>query len=495
VTFRGYNLSVDWLNDLDYVDVGDEVTDYVLSDPELVVEWGRQEDLVSTQTTAAEFAFALRNNDKRFSPGNVSSPLSPNVRTGRRVRLQYLTGGTTTLFDGVIDKHSVDPNHPARAYTADCLDTWGRPADEKLSLPLYSGIRTGTAVGLILDEVGWTGGRDLDPGATIMPWWWAEDESAADAIEKLVDSEGPPAIAYVAGGTFVFRDRHHRLTRTASQTSQATFTNKIYPAGSGPGGAFKIEKGTFGYDHGQENVINSVSFTIDQRKPVNPGVVWETEDQIVVPASSSTVLHVQADNPFFNATTPVAGTDFTVLSGSTPTVSLSRDSGQAVIVNITGGVTAAVLDGFQLRATSVPVAQSVKVTATDATSITANQGEHTWTRDVPWANQYDAQAIADKIVATWKDPKPRITFTVPTFAAGYLTQILARAISDRITIRDDETGTNTDYVIERIQHRIFKLGLIHRLTVWCQQADPAGSPTLFQFGVAGRGFGQGVFAQ
>jgi hypothetical protein len=496
VTVRGYQLAVDWANNGNYTSTGDDVSKYVLSDPELAVAWGRQDDLISTQTTAATLTFALNNIDKRFSPGNTSSPLgSGNVRSGRKVRLQYLTGGTTTLFEGVIDKHSVDPNHPARAYTAECLDLWGRPADEKLSTDLYSGIRTGTAVGIVLDEIGWTGGRDIDAGATIMPWWWAEDESAADAIEKLVDSEGIPAVAYVAAGTFVFRDRHHRITRTASQTSQATFTNKISPPGSGPAGAFKIEKGTFQYDHGQDSIVNSVSFTVDQRRPVKPGVVWSTEDQIVVPASGSTVLHVQADSPFYSAAVPVEDTDFTVLSGSSPTVSLSRTSGQAVIVNLTGGASTAVLDGFALRATSVPVAQTVKVTASDATSITANQGEHTWTRDVPWANAYDAQAIADKIVAAWKDPHPRIVFTIPTFTPAYLTQILARAISDRITVRDDDTGTNTAYVIERLEHRITKLGAIHRLTVWCQPADAVNATTWFRFDTAGAGFGQGVFGQ
>jgi hypothetical protein len=493
VTVRGYQLAVDWGNNGNYTTAGDDVSSFVLDDPELVVQWGRQDDLTSNQTTAGDLTFALNNISKTFSPGYTSSTLYPNVRTGRKVRLQYLTGGTWTLFEGVIDSHAIDPNDPALAYTANCLDLWGRPSDEKLSMPLYSGIRTGTAVGLILDEVGWTGARDIDPGATVMPYWWAEDESAADAIEKLVDSEGPPAVAYVQGGTFYFRDRHHRITRTASQTSQGTFTNTITPAGSGPAGAFKIEGKTFQFDHGQQNVVNTVSFSIDQRRPVNPGVVWETQDQIVVPASSSTVLHVQAEDPFYSAVTPVAGTDFTVLSGSTPTATLSRDSGRAVIVTLTGGVTAAVLDGFQLRATSVPVARTVKVTAQDATSVTANQGERTWTRDVPWCNAYDAQAIADKIVATWKDPRPRVAFTIFNLDSTYLTQVLNRAISDRITVRDDATGTNTDFVIERLQQTISDKFVAHRLTVWCQQADPVNATTWFRFDTAGAGFNQGVF--
>jgi len=495
VTVRGYQLAVDWNNGGTYTTTGDDITGYVLAEPALSIEWGRQDDLTSPATTATELTFSLNNYDRRFSPGNASSPLgSGNVRSGRKVRLQYLTGGTTTLFEGIIDHHAVDPSHPAQAYTAQCLDLWGRPSDEKLSTPLFTAIRTGTAIGEVLDEIGWTGGRDIDAGATVMPYWWAEDESAASAIEKIVDSEGPPAIAYVVGGTFVFRDRHHRITRTASQTSQATFTNKISPAGTGPVAALKIEKGTFEYDHGEEHVVNSVSFTIEERRPVDPGVVWETDDPVSVPASGSTVLHIQADDPFHSAITPLAGTDFTVRTGSTPTVSLSRTSGRAVIVNLTGGASAAVLDNFQLRATSIPVARSVKVTASDATSITANQGERGWARDVPFANAYDAQAIANKIVATWKDPRPRLVFTVPNFKPAYLTEFLAAAISDRITVRDDATGTNTDFVVERLRHTVTKFN-VHRLTVWCQQADAVNATTWFRFDTAGAGFNQGVFGQ
>jgi hypothetical protein len=400
------------------------------------------------------------------------------------------------LFEGVIDDHDVDLDHPAKAYTARCLDAWGRPAGEKLSTPLYRGIRTGDAIGLVLDAAGWTGGRDIDPGTTAMPWWWAEDDDAASAIEKLVDSEGPPAIAYVWGGVFVFRDRLHRLTRTASQTSQADFTNVILPAGSGPVGAFKIEEGSFRHDQGQKHIVNAVSFTVEERRAVDPGMVWETDDPVVVPASSSTVLHVQTSDPFYDAIVPATGIDYVVESGSAPTVTLSRTSGRSLVINLAGGGSQAVIRGMRLRATSVPVARSVKVTAEDAGSITDNQGRRTWGRDVPFANAYDAQAIADRIIATWADARPRIVFTIAAMYWDPATreQVLERAISDRVTVRDDDTGTDADFVIERVEHRIRKLGMVHRLTLWCQQADPAGAPNFFTFGVSGKGFTDGVFA-
>src|SRR5690606_32639819 len=58
--------------------------------------------------------------------------------------------------------------------------------------------------------------RQLDVGATVIRWWWAEDEDAFDAISKIVASEGPPAMVYAnEHGGIVFRSRHHRLLEPA----------------------------------------------------------------------------------------------------------------------------------------------------------------------------------------------------------------------------------------------------------------------------------------
>jgi hypothetical protein len=44
---------------------------------------------------------------------------------------------------------------------------------------MYAGIRTGDAVHRVLDAVGWPADlRDIDPGATVMPWWWLDDVEA-----------------------------------------------------------------------------------------------------------------------------------------------------------------------------------------------------------------------------------------------------------------------------------------------------------------------------
>ena len=102
-----------------------------------------------------------------------------------------------------------------------CLDLMARFAQANpLSTPLYASIRTGTAIGYILDALGWPGGaRDIDPGASTIRWWWEEGADGLTALARMLAAEGPPAMCFVdTNANFVYRDRHHRLPRAASTT-------------------------------------------------------------------------------------------------------------------------------------------------------------------------------------------------------------------------------------------------------------------------------------
>jgi hypothetical protein len=476
---RDYMLAIDFSGAGDFTGPYDDVSSYLL-DTYLEVEYGRDTPRADGPMVSGRLGFSVNNLDKRFSSANSASPIAGRVTSGRRAKLSY---GSTVLLSGVTEGVVVDPNHPADAATFEVLDAWGRPGAEQLSTPLYTGVRTGTAIGHVLDAIGWTGARDIDNGSTHIPYWWAEAEDAATAIDKLVASEGPPAVAYVQGGTFVFRDRHHRITRAASMTSQATFTGALSTAG--PGGAFRIGSKRV-YDDGLSHIANAATFAVEQRAPAADTVVWSTDDPISLAANDSITLQAQAADPFYSATV-AATTDGTV------TATLSRTSGRAVAVTLTTGGAPAIVTRIAITATSLPVVRTVKVTAEDAASI-ATYERNEWPGEVPWANIYDAQAIATRIVAVYAQPRPAVTITVASLDASYLAQIIARQISDRITIRDDDIGINTDYMIEKITHRITKLGVMHEVTFGCQVVDPTQPANAFTFDVAGKGFNDGAFS-
>lgn len=486
MTVRGYTLAIDWAGSGQYNGTYDDVTSRVQKG-EIVIAMGRDSAAQSGQLTAGELGAELNNHDRVLSPEYTSGPLYGRILPGRRIKFTA-TAGTTiyTLFESVLDSLDVSSDS-ARTFSARALDAWGKPGAEKLSTGLYQGIRTSDAITIILDAIGWTGGREIDTGSTVMPYWWAEGDDAASAVQKLVNAEGPPAVAYVRGGTFVFRGRHHRLFRTKSLTSQALFTH-IEPAGTGPGNDLKIDKDTFVYDHGLSEIANSVTFSVDTRVLQSETEVWNSDEQISLVSGETRTIDVSSSDPF------TGGRVVYDLQSGTVSVGLSRTDGAAAVITVTA-TSAAVITRLAVIAQAAPAVRTNRITAEDAVSM----GTYTraaWDGDDPdYANRYDAQAIADHIVSVYGSNQPRITFSVtaPFYDATKMAALLGLDVSDRITVRNDRHNINTDFIVERIVHRIRNLTL-HTVEIGAQVVDPVQSASAFTFGVAGRGFNDGTFA-
>lgn len=497
----GRVMAIDWSRNGIFTGPNENVTRQLTGT--ITISYGRNEPRATSEAGAGKMSFQLINILRTFSPENTASPIYGKVLPGTRAQYQVTdpaTASIRTLFDGPLDDIDVDTTSAAKPFIATATDGWGSPGAEQLSTSVYSGQRTGYLINVILDAIGWTGGRDVDPGVTVVDWWWEEGNDAATAINNLVNSEGPPAIAYVEAGTFVFRDRHHRLLRAASLTSQGTHT-QIIPAGSGPGGDFKILKDSFVYNHGMKNIFNSVTLTVGQRQPTDVSVVWNTDEQINLAATETRVYIAQASDPFIGAIVPVpmaAGSapdtvvgDYTLVTGSV-TITLSRTSGQTCFVTVTAGGGGAVVQGLALRAVPLPVARTVQIQQEDPGSV-ATFGRKKWDGAAPWANQYDADAIAQRIVSVYSSPRPTVTFTIANVNAAHLAEILNTRISDRITIRNDQLGLNSDFFVENLSHEIIKNGVIHKLTIGAQAVDPAQPTNVFTFNTSGKGFNDGLF--
>lgn len=485
MTVRGWTLSIDWSGHGNFVETGEDVTGR-LDKQDLTVVIGRESERTTGHSPSGTISFALANHDRRFMPEYAGSPIYGMVGPGKKVRLTGTSGESiVSLLAGVLDEYQVDGGSVDYSLSATVLDGWGKPGSEKLSTGLYRGIRTGDAIGVVLDAIGWSGSRSIDPGATVMPHWWVEGDDAATAVNQLVDAEGLPAIAYVQGNTFYFRDRHHRFLNARSSTSQATFT-QIIPATTGPAGDLKIKTGSFTYDDGLKYLINSVSFEVPLRQAKSPAEVWSTDSPISLDIGETMTVYATATDPFFDAVV----SDLTVRSGTVAAV-LNRQSGVSVPI-VLQAATPVVIDRMAVSAISVPVARTVKVDVSDAASIAA-YGRQSPADDSPkFINQYDAAAIATRLTAIYSTRRPSLTFTAAGYTDAIKQQLLGLRISDRITVRNDLWGINGDFMIERMVYTIKNLDLLE-VTIGAQMVEPTQPTTPIQFGVVGRGFNDGRF--
>jgi hypothetical protein len=248
VTGISYEAAVDWEGDGTYTGLYDDVTDNVL-DAGIGITYGREQNRQLSPGAIGHSGFTLCNVTRLYSPENASSPLYGDIGAARTVRIQATISGTTYgLTTGRIDDFIVHPDRTDRSADITTLDGLALLQGTKISTELLVAQRTGQIIDRILDAVGWTAGRDLDPGATFPRYWWAENTNAFDALQDIVRSEGTPAVAYVApDGTFTFKDRHHRLLDAASLTSQATFAQDLVVCDPCLDGTDLYGDGCYGY--------------------------------------------------------------------------------------------------------------------------------------------------------------------------------------------------------------------------------------------------------
>lgn len=480
----GYEVHVDWNGDGDFSDPGEDVSARVFDrGTPLTIRYGRDQARAFAPLAGGRAQFELDNSSRDYSPENTSSPLAGTVLPGREVRIRKTHLGTVYgLLRGNTDDYEVLPDPEQRSVQITCLDGLARLKEVRVTTDLHHGVRTGQAVGLLLDAIGWpAAARDLDVGGSTLPWWWLQDTDAHTALQTILDCEGPGSLATIdIDNRFVFRDRHHRIVRATSTTVQATLRS---------GGAEPCYSDLV-YDHGWKEIINSVSFAIPVRQPAGAlSAVWSMQGQTTIADGQTASLTAQASEPFTGAIAPVAGTDFELVSGAVQT-SLSRTSGQATTVFIKAVGGPATFADVRVRAYPL-VTSTATVLAEDSTSI-SRYGRRSWPsgREPALASLNDAIAIADIILAHRAQRLPTVTVTLRGGITERLTQQLARNLSDRVRIIDAGTGLDADFWLETIQHTVSQ---DHVTQFGCEKI-PTSAANPFTFDKVGAGFDQGTFA-
>lgn len=496
-----YDIAVDWGGDGSFSDPGDDLSQKITSD--ITISYGRDQTRQLNPAAVGSASFTVINSDRTFSPDFATSILFGDLEPARQTRATVSFGGHTyPLLYAKIDDYNIKADLTDRTVDFTFLDGMADLQNFNLSTAVYRSVRTGGLIDIILDAAGWTGPRDLDLGATIVPFWWVEGVDALTAINDLVKSEGPPAIAYQApDGTFVFRDRHHRLLRTESTGVQAVFSQPtlmdcVPPVADPDDDTFDFTA-PFAYQHGWRDIVNSVSFDVSERlEDSDYTPVWSQEDQVPIQNGQSLTIDISTSDPFVDAILPVTGVDYQVSGAGVLNVALSRDSGQSATLTLLAVGGAVNVSALQLRAKTISVQRNIKVGRVDADSI-SKHGEKSYPETAPWANKNDADAIAGMILLMYAKRRPTVALRVVSSDPAHYIQVLTRTVSDRIHITFGEMGLDDDFLVESVTHTLQRFNAsgrppVHSVILGCEK-DIEGVANPFTFDLRGAGFDDGVF--
>ena len=81
------SVKVDWNQDGDFTDANEDVTSLVRRNAGLSFEYGRDQSTALAPTVAGRGGLTLDNVARRFSPRNTGSPIYPNVKPARPVKV------------------------------------------------------------------------------------------------------------------------------------------------------------------------------------------------------------------------------------------------------------------------------------------------------------------------------------------------------------------------------------------------------------------------
>ncbi len=313
----------------------------------------------------------------------------------------------------------------------------------------------------------WFYDTQIDDGQDTVPYWYGADVKSRFAQGEIDDSE--QGFSYINGsGYFCFEDRNHRSTAT-HQTSQGTFDNTM---------------AYITYNLNPKNVYNIVKVTVTPWELQSIAELWRLEEIPLIPVGETLTwwgeASVSGESVFVEAwTTPVITTDYTANSQAdglgidmTSDISIVTTTfAQSIKLDITNnGTVPAYITLLKARGTYYNPNTKVTRKAEDTTSQIAYQ-KRTLSFDGKYI--YDtthAQDLASYAIGKYKDPRAELSMTAQNKDAARLTQILAREISDRITIKNTKLGiTSQDFFIDYMEHDISISGKWH--TVIYRLAD------------------------
>ena len=463
-----YFVFVDWNNNASFIDADEDITEYVI---EVTTDAGREGEMDFCKTGKCEIV--LDNTDRRFSPENASGALYDNVKPFRQIKIVATYGGASySLFRGYIKRITPHPTLASKVAYLEAVDGFEILRLSRIITALFEDQLTGALIGEVLDEAGWpVARRTLDAGQDTVPWFWVDDRVLAiTPVKQLAESER--GLFYFDGaGDAVYEDRHHRM-KGAHRVSQWTCDNEMVD---------------LSYDYADESIFNDIRVRAFPRTVAAALVVVWTLNEIPQLLAGEEVTYwasfsdpdTEIPSPCKDVETPAATTDYTANVqedggglDKTAQIGISftafAESAKLVITN--NDADAVYLTKLQVRAKPLTAYNPVRAREEDATS-QDDYYRRVLTVDLELQSSITTAAgYAKYLIRSRKDPVPKVSIQIRNKNSALLTQLLARKISDLVTIQEDESSVNDTFFIEGIKHRIDMTGKRH-LCTWMLSRD------------------------
>lgn len=468
-----YALYVDWNNDGDYSDTGENVSAYVLS-----AAWTRGlATPLARMATTGRATFVLDNRTLAFSPY-----LQSNVLPRRRMKLTMTVSAVTvTQFDGYIE--SIAPTAgkgKGETVTLQCVDALAVLDLHEGAVALYQNVYPDTVIAAVVAAAYTPPSTAYDAGLNLLPVSadrWKPTATEGD-LETITATRKITELAAADWGRFfisksgvpTFRNRHYELLNT---TAAFAFNASNPHAG-------------MTYQKQAGSVYNHVEVTYTPRSVGTTLEVVGTFRQskaLRLEASEARTITVQFADPdntarrigVYGAVTPVATTDYSATSDepgygtdrtSDLAVTMSASADRAELTLTNNGVSAIYVQTLRVRGYAVRLGDRLSASAKDATSIAAYQKRDLQLQTALMALAPDAQRLAEHIVERWKDPQDEVR-GVQFFGHASTAHLeFARDVEllQRVTITEGQTGLDTwDGLVFGIAHRVN--GVAHEVTL------------------------------
>jgi len=317
----------------------------------------------------------LDNRDGRYSPLNSGGALYANIQAGGAYnRPMYLEvsidGGSNyyKVFTGVIkipQETTPTPTKPATV-TIDCRSVDELLLGRRMSISIAdlqmqsaAGYTEGDTIAYWVQLAGKS--ATADDGVFVLPYAWMDDESVLEEIWQIAAATGGRFYAD-PDGTFRYEDMTHWL-KAPHTTSQETFTRadfqELQPV----------------YSDGE--LYNSVTVEASARTLGASDVLWEPDEPVTIPPSSTKAITCRYRQPAYSANFPSwkAATAGGIDKTSDVTVTVTASYVQRMEISITNAATEAVtLHPFNLAGVALTGGPTQEETRTSA----ANGSNSAW---------------------------------------------------------------------------------------------------------------------